>query len=154
MTVIPAVYNFTLRNPNNSINISGSGDLFEGILTNFINLRSRSIKTKFPTQIELKYNSSLLRVYSNNNYDVDPRNIVSANWVELPTSPFFPDTESNFSLHPTTLNGDYGFTLTKLANYPGSWTCYLVVAPPSFCVEYRMTGIFQNISFKSIGILK
>jgi hypothetical protein len=157
LTVVPAVYNYSFQNPTKSIDISGSGTLFDGIITNFLDFRTRSIKPKFPTKIELSYNSSLLRVYKNDSYTGNPSSFTS--WEEIPTSPFFPDVDGVkrfFTLHPTNLNAPYGFTLEKLANSGDSWDCYLVVAPPSFCVEYNsLKSTITNLPFiQSSNIVK
>lgn len=137
-------YTYSFQNPDNSININGSGSLFDGILRNFLNFRTRSIKTKFLTRIELIYNSSLIRVFSRSGYDTAPYTNDNNNpWVEIPTSPFFVDTGSNtdsnttFTLHPTDKNAPYGLKIHKANTFVGNFVSYLVVAPPSFSVEYN-----------------
>ena len=145
ITVTSANYSYSLYNTATGPNLlpilngDGSGTLFEGIITNFMNLKSRSVKAKEPFTIKIVYTGSLIRVFTADTYTDKPSE--SLNWVQIPTSPFTQDQlnlgSDPISLHPNILNGSWPIKLSRTVSNNNSFTSYFVCAPPAVRIRYN-----------------
>lgn len=153
ITPIAASYNYKFKNPIGAteiVNGSGNGSLFDvdanGVLTNFFDLKVRSLKTQSPIQIKITYLSSKLEIFFNSSYTSKPDEI---NW-ETPICSFTPGeiyVGNPIKLHPSdnTLDaGSYPISLKKTAEKIGRFISYFVCAPPSFGIEFN--SIDSNIN--------
>jgi hypothetical protein len=153
ITVTPDEYNFEFKNPDPEdpliLNGTGSGNLFESSLPGFFDFKVRAVKTPYPIQIKIVYESSLIRVYTNPSYIGKPDTL--GGWTELPTSPFAPAITSRgnaFTLHPTSKNSPYLLSLNKKQEVIGQFTSYFVCAPPSYKVEFNpLSHVVTDIPF-------
>lgn len=145
LNVSAANYAYSLYNTGTGPNLrpilngDGSGNLFEGIITNFMNLKTRAVKAKEPFTIKIVFTGSLIRVFTADTYTDKPSE--SLNWVQLPTSPFTQDQISlqgnPISLHPNILNGSWPIKLSRTVSNNNSFTSYFVCAPPAVRITYN-----------------
>ena len=156
VNVSAANYSYSFYNVTgaNILNGDGSGNLFEGIITNFMNVKSRAVKSKQPFEIKIIYKAQLIRVYYSNTYNTNPHDIT--NWEQLKTSPFTPEdlsTINSITLHPTILNGPFPIKLRKTATKNTSFKSYLVSAPPAVRIQYNpIDNVVSSLPFTPSGL--
>ena len=141
INVTAANYSYSFFNPVGSIkpiiNGDGSGNLFEGMITNFMNIKSRSVKAAIPFQVKVIYAGSLIRIFTADTYTTKPNQITT--WTQIPTSPFTQNQLSlltKVSLNPTIFDGPFNIKLQRTATNNNAFTAYFVCAPPAVKITY------------------
>jgi hypothetical protein len=126
ITFNPADYYYEFKNPDNSLSNSGSGYLNESILNNFFNFKIIYSVVEYPFTLTYTYSGSPLTIDFSDTYIDNPVNI--KNWVSK--------DNNNYPINVNKIIDNY-LTIQRSTRVNGSFTSYLVVAPPEIGITFN-----------------